>query len=160
MNCILVSSCLLGLQTRYDATDNNNQDVRDFLARHQLRAIPVCPEQLAGFATPRPKCWFSHGDGEAVIEGAGRLQNEQGLDVTERFIHGAHETLKIAGMSGCQWAILQQRSPSCGTQEIYLNNQLISGMGVTAALLRQHGLEVFGDDKLPAENDVKNLHHE
>ena len=160
MNFVLVSSCLLGLKTRYDATDNYSPGVVDFLSRHRLTPIPVCPEQLAGFPTPRPKCWFNRGDGKAVVDSSGELQDENGRDVTQLFMHGAREALKIAEMTGCHMAILQQRSPSCGSRSIYLNNQLRSGMGVTAALLKQQGLQVFSDDNLPPEKNVKNLHHE
>ncbi len=150
-NCsVLVSGCLLGLKTRYDATDNYSQTVIDFLKSNNLTPIPVCPEQLAGFTTPRPKCWFSCGNGKDAIAGQGKLISEEGKNVTEAFIMGAHETLKVARLTGCRHAILQQRSPSCGTLRIYLNQQLTEGMGVTAALLESEGLTLIGDDQLNA----------
>lgn len=149
MRPILVSSCLLGLKTRYDGTDNYSQPVVEYLMKNQLIPIPVCPEQLSGLSTPRPKCWFSHGDGEAVLSGNGELCNESGKDVTEVFLRGAEECLKIAVLTGCNLAILQQRSPSCGSQNIYLKDQLIKGVGVTTALLTRNGLKVFADDNLP-----------
>ncbi len=149
MRPILVSSCLLGLKTRYDRTDNYCQAVIDYIKTHQLLPIPVCPEQLAGLSTPRPKCWFSCGDGLIAIDGHGTLCDEQGRDVTEIFLHGAQECLKIAGLTHCRMAILQQRSPSCGSRKIYLNKKLTEGLGVTAALLKKNGLKVFSDDNLP-----------
>ncbi|MCW8893006.1 MAG: DUF523 domain-containing protein [Deltaproteobacteria bacterium] len=149
---ILVSSCLLGLKTRYDATDNYSQAVADFLTRQKLTPIPVCPEQLGGLPTPRPKCWFNHGDGKTTLENKGSLCDEHGNNPTMAFIHGAEETLKIARMTNCRMAILQQRSPSCGSESIYLNAALTKGMGVTTALLKENGLEIFGDDNLPVEN--------
>ena len=152
MKTILVSSCLLGLKTRYDATDNYSPRVVDFLERHDYTPIPVCPEQLAGLPTPRAKCWFSFGDGLSTLNGNGRICNESGQDVTEQFIHGAQETLKIAGLTNCDKAILQQRSPSCGSCSIYLNEHLTKGMGITAALLKKNGLTIYGDDDLPVEN--------
>lgn len=146
---VLVSSCLLGLKTRYDGTDNYSKAVIDYLNNNQLIPIPVCPEQLAGLATPRPKCWFSRGDGKAVINRQGSLCNETGEDVTNIFISGAKQTLKLANLTHCKHAILQQRSPSCGTKMIYLQGELITGIGVTSALLKQNGIQVFGDDELP-----------
>lgn len=151
MQHILVSSCLLGLKTRYDGTDNYSQDVMNFLIRNKLIAIPVCPEQLAGFPTPRPKCWFNCGDGTDVSDNSGQLLDETGRDVTKHFVHGAQETLKIAGLTGCSMAILQQRSPSCGSKTIYQNNQLKPGMGVTAAILKWNGLQIYSDDNLPPD---------
>lgn len=152
MRPILVSSCLLGLKTRYDGTDNRCQDVIDFLRDNQLAPVPVCPEQLAGLPTPRPKCWFLRGDGDAVRASEGQLTDEQGQDITEKFLHGAREALKVAQLSGCTQAILQQRSPSCGTDKIYLNETLVAGMGVTTAILRKNGIIVFGHDNLPDNN--------
>jgi len=153
MQPILVSSCLLGLKTRYDGTDNYSQEVADYLKKHNLTPIPICPEQLAGLPTPRPKCWFSQGDGSCVINNNGNLINENGVDVTQVFVQGAEESLKIAQLTGCSQAILQQRSPSCGSTSIYQNGVLVSGVGTTTALFRHNGITVHGDDTLPKKND-------
>lgn len=152
MRPILVSSCLLGLRTRYDGTDNFCQAVVDYIETNQFIPIPVCPEQLAGLPTPRPKCWFSRGDGVTVLTGNGKLRNGDGIDVTEVFLQGAQECLKVAKLAQCKLAILQQRSPSCGSQKIYLDENLIEGVGVTTALLVKNGLKVFSDDNLPPQN--------
>lgn len=160
MKTALISSCLLGLNTRYDGTNNYSQGVIDFLAEHDIMPIPVCPEQLSGLATPRPKCWFKHGDGEAALSGNGELCDEFGNDVTAPFMDGARQTLTIAKMTNCHMAILQQRSPSCGTRWIYLNQQLTTGMGVTAAILVDNGIELFSEDNLPSLKAVKDLHHQ
>ncbi len=151
MRPILVSSCLLGLKTRYDGTDNYSQPVIEYIRKNRLIPIPVCPEQLSGLSTPRPKCWFSRGDGEAVLSGNGELRSEEGKEVTQVFLHGAEECLKLATLAGCKMAILQQRSPSCGSQKVYLNEQLVEGVGVTTALLVKNGLKVFADDNLPGQ---------
>lgn len=148
MRTVLVSSCLLGLKTRYDGTDNRSIAVAEYIKANQLTPIPVCPEQLAGLATPRPKCWFKSGDGKAVIDSDGSICDESGLDVTSIFIRGAKETLKLAILTHCKQAILQQRSPSCGTKMIYLQGKLVTGVGVTTALLRQNDIQVIGDDEL------------
>ncbi|WP_321370746.1 DUF523 domain-containing protein [uncultured Desulfuromusa sp.] len=151
MRPILVSSCLLGLKTRYDGTDNYSQAVVDFIKNNQLTPIPVCPEQLAGLSTPRPKCWFSIGDGDSVLDASGKLIDEHGEDLTSVFLHGARECLKIVEMTNCKHAILQQRSPSCGSQSIYLNEKLVQGVGITTAMLKKSGIKVFSDDNLPAK---------
>jgi len=151
MRPILVSSCLLGLKTRYDGTDNYCQAVIDYIETNQLTPVPVCPEQLAGLSTPRPKCWFSCGDGLTALSGQGKLCDEEKRDVTDTFIHGAEECLKTATLTHCKQAILQQRSPSCGSNNIYLNEKLVEGVGVATALLRKNGLEVFSDDNLPPQ---------
>lgn len=151
MKTVLISSCLLGLRTRYDGSDNLSQPLLDFIAEHNITPIPVCPEQLSGLPTPRNKCWFKCGDGKSALAQQGSLCDELDNDVTEQFIDGARQTLKIAQMTNCQLAILQQRSPSCGSKSIYLNQELTPGMGVTAALLEEHGIQIFSDDNLPIE---------
>jgi len=47
--------------------------------------------------------------------------------------------------------ILARRSPSCGNNQIYdgsFTGSLISGAGVTAALLQQNGIKVFNQTEL------------
>ena len=56
---------------------------------------------------------------------------------------------KIAKLTDCKLAILQQRSPSCGSQKIYRAEELVTGVGVTTALLHKNGLNVFSDDNFP-----------
>jgi len=143
---VLVSSCLLGLETRYDGSSNDCQAVFDYLATQQLTPIPVCPEQLAGLPTPRPKCWFTAGSGETLLAGSGALINEQGEDVSALFLHGARQSLKLAQLIDCRVAILKQRSPSCGSKKIYRNGELLSGAGVTAALLKENGIQVLSEE--------------
>ena len=144
----LVSSCLLGLATRYDGSSNFCQPVFDYLHKHQLTPIPVCPEQLAGMPTPRPKCWFKAGSGETLLAAEGSLVNEMGEDVSILFLQGANESLKLAQLTDSRIAILKQRSPSCGSQTIYRNGELVKGSGVTAARLRENGIQVLGEEDL------------
>ena len=150
MRTALVSSCLLGVASRYDGSDNYSQAVLDYLRNQQLIAIPICPEQLAGMPTPRPKCWFTIGSGECQPAEGATLVNEQGENVTASFRKGAEESLKLAQLTGCQIAILKQRSPSCGSRSIYRNGKLVEGLGVTAARLKENGIQLFSEEDLPA----------
>jgi len=147
----LVSSCLLGLPTRYDGTDNYSSAVTSYLQENNLIPIPVCPEQLAGLATPRLKCWFTCGDGKTVLGGKGIICDESGADVTDIFVNAAEETYKIAELTGCQTAIFKQRSPSCGNGRIHQNGQLVNGQGVTAARLIKAGIQVLSEEDLESE---------
>ncbi len=49
---IIVSACLAGVKCRWDGEARSCQRVIDLVKRGE--AIPVCPEQLGGLATPRP----------------------------------------------------------------------------------------------------------
>jgi len=150
---VLVSSCLLGLATRYDGDDNYSRSLADYLQRNDLIPIPVCPEQLAGMPTPRPKCWYTTGTGAAILAGEGQICNELGVDVSQRLLRGAELTLDIARLTNCELAILKQRSPSCGSSMVHQNGKLVEGMGVAAALLAQHGVALLSEEELEAKSE-------
>lgn len=130
---ILVSSCLAGLRTRYDGEAYPVSWVVELVS--QGKAIPTCPEQLGGLPTPRPCAIIVDGDGEDVIDGKAKVLTENGEDVTENFLRGAHEVLKIAKLVGAHEAILKNGSPSCGCDK---NARL----GVTTALLKANGIKI------------------
>ncbi|MDY0189638.1 MAG: DUF523 domain-containing protein [Desulfuromonas sp.] len=145
---VLVSACLLGLNTRYDGQTKQCRAVKEYLEQHQLLPIPICPEQLGGLTTPRCASSFKCGDGLAVVNGTGALCTEIGQDVTANFLSGAQQSLLIAQLTGCSSAIFKQRSPSCGVNFIYQGQHIIAGQGVTTALLAQHGITIISEEDL------------
>ena len=136
----LVSACLLGIRCRFDGGAVPEETVVQLAAGGG--AVPVCPEQLGGFSTPRLRSEFRGGDGRAVLDGRARVVAEDGADVTERFERGAQETLAIARRCGATRAVFKERSPSCGLAQVYVDGRLADGMGVTTALLVREGIEV------------------
>jgi len=59
--------------------------------------------------------------------------------------------LKIAKIFGAKEAILKQRSPSCGSGQIYdetFSRKIIKGDGVTTALLKKNGIKVISEEDL------------
>ncbi|PAJ98156.1 purine-nucleoside phosphorylase, partial [Burkholderia ubonensis] len=76
-----------------------------------------------------------------------------GADVTAPFLAGAQAALALARTHDCGFALLADGSPSCGSRFIYdgsFAGNRHAGAGVTAALLRQHGIEVFADTEIDA----------
>lgn len=141
MKRVLVSQCLLGARCRYDGRCAAKEDVCQ--AARDGGWIPVCPEILGGLATPRVP---AERRGERVV-------NKEGADVTDAFFRGAEEALRIALLYGAHYALLKERSPSCGCGEIYdgtFSGARIPGDGVTAAMFRANGIEVYGESKLEA----------
>jgi uncharacterized protein YbbK (DUF523 family) len=135
----LCSACLLGIKCRYDGRSALNRKVIMLLKAETL--IPVCPEQLGGLSTPREPAEIR---GERVITRSGR-------DVTENFKRGAEEVLKIAKLYGIKEAIMKQGSPSCGNGRIYdgtFSGKTVKGDGVTAAMLKEHGIKVITEEDL------------
>ena len=103
--------------------------------------VLVCPEQLGGLPTPRPP---------AERQADGRVVNREGTDVTVQYRRGAEIALQTAREQGCALAVLKERSPSCGSGEIYdgtFSGKLVPGDGVTVQLLRQAGIPVLGESQ-------------
>lgn len=133
---ILVSACLLGCCCRYDGQSKPCPQVLALMERHTL--IPVCPEQLGGLSTPRPPA-------ERREEG---VFTQTGGDVTAQYRRGAEEALRLARLYGCTHAVLKERSPSCGSGQVYdgsFSGRLTAGDGVAAALLKANGITVVGE---------------
>ena len=136
---ILVSACLLGCPCRYDGKSKPNDAVLALMEQHTL--IPICPEQMGGLATPRVPA-ERRGDG---------VFTETGGDVTAQYRRGAEEALRLAKLYGCTHAILKERSPSCGSGQIYdgsFSRTLLDGDGVTAQLLKENGITVLGESEV------------
>jgi uncharacterized protein YbbK (DUF523 family) len=145
----LCSACLLGVRCRYDGKSKANEKVLALSKQEAL--IPVCPEQLGGQATPRPDAQIRGGDGSDVLDGRARVIESDGNDVTRYFVDGAHEVLNIARLYTIKKAILKQKSPSCGCGKIFdgtFSKTLITGDGVTTALLKNNGIEVISEEDL------------
>lgn len=145
---ILVSACLLGLSTRYDGQTKHNEKVLNYLRKHNLLPIPVCPEQLAGLPTPRPMTFFASGNGHDVLDNRGRVITAEQTDMNGIFIKGAMETLKIAQLAKCSRALFKDGSPSCGVHRICRAGSRVPGLGVTTALLQRNGLQVCSEEDL------------
>ena len=136
---ILISACLLGTCCRYDGASKGQPLVKALAERHML--VPVCPEQLGGLPTPRPP---------AERQG-GTVRTRSGIDVTDQYLRGAEETLRLCRLLGCEAAVLKERSPSCGRGQVYdgtFSGTLMAGDGVTAELLAANGIPVYGESRI------------
>jgi uncharacterized protein YbbK (DUF523 family) len=134
------SACLVGLRTRYDAADALDESV------HQLflegRVLPLCPEQLGGLSTPRLKATIIGGGGEDVLDGNSAVVLEDGTDVTEHFLRGMAEVLRVARELALERFYLKAGSPSCGIAQSGQGDRPARGNGVCAAALLREGIEI------------------
>ena len=145
---ILVSACLLGELVRYN--HKILPDCPSILKEWEQagRLIAVCPEVLGGLPVPRAPAEIQGGNGNDVLAGKACVINIQGQDVTQAFLTGAREAMRLAEENGIEYAILKARSPSCGNKAIYdgsFSGRIIEGQGVTAALLEQSGIKVLNE---------------
>ena len=155
---IIVSACLLGLNTKYDGKTNAHALIQKYSAMGKF--IPVCPEQLGGLSTPRVPVEIIGGTGQDVLSGRCVVQGEPGEVVTSEFILGAKEVLKIVRMFEVTAAILKERSPSCGVNYIYdgsFSHRMKLGQGVTAAILKEHNIPIYSEEGLTEERLVELL---
>lgn len=136
---VVFSQCLLGVQCRYDGRCAAKQEVCD--AASERGWIPICPEILGGLSTPRSPA-------ERVGD---KVMSRDGADVTQQYRRGAEQALEIARLYGAKYALLKERSPSCGCGEIYdgtFTGVRVAGDGLTAELFKEHGIQVFGESRL------------
>ena len=76
---------------------------------------------------------------------------KDGRDVTENYIRGAKEALRLAEIFHCDTALLKEKSPSCGAGKIYdgsFSKTLTDGNGITAELLQKNGIRIIGESEI------------
>lgn len=136
---IVVSACLAGVECRYNNTSHTIPQIVEMVKTG--KAIPICPELLAGLPTPRPP----------VEQQKGSILSENGDDQTADYLLGSTIALKIALLVHCKKAILKSNSPTCGCGTIYdgtFSGRLITGDGLFTKLLKENSIEVFTEKNI------------
>ncbi len=135
----LVSACLVGINCRYDAKNSANEKAVALVK--EGKAIPVCPELLAGLSVPRPRTEIKN---DMVF-----TKDEK--DVTDAFLKAAEKTLALAKKHCVTEVIFKARSPSCGKGKVYdgsFSGKLVEGNGITAELLLKNGIKVVTEEEI------------
>jgi uncharacterized protein YbbK (DUF523 family) len=139
MQKILISACLVGDKVNYKGQGNYHPDVEKLKEKYEL--VLFCPECEGGLPIPRlPN----------EIRGSQVIRSD-GKNVTRAFEVGAKKALAICKYLGISKAVLKENSPSCGTHMVhdgYFQGRKIPGMGVTARLLKDNGIEVFSEEDI------------
>lgn len=140
---VLVSACLLGVPCNHLGAASPSAAVTA-LGDGSRRLVPVCPETAGGLPTPRPA---------AERQADGSVRTADGTDVTDAYLRGARQAVRLAEATGATRAVLKARSPSCGCHEIYdgtFTSARVAGEGVTAAALRAAGVDVCSEEDVEA----------
>ena len=151
---ILVSSCLLGEDVKYDGGNNSvalNPKVSfslkelfmDILCENEIYSF--CPEVSGGLPIPRVPAEIVKRDKPFIV------QNQNAEDVTINFLLGAKKALDLCMEEGIKVALLKANSPSCGNIKTYdgtFSNTLIESDGLSAKLLKENGVMVFNEEEL------------
>lgn len=139
MQKILVSACLVGDKVNYKGQGKYCPDIEKLKEKYEL--VIFCPECEGGLKTPRLPNEIR---GSEVIR-------KDGKNVTREFNLGAHKALALCKYLGITKAVMKENSPSCGSHMIYNGyfvDRKIKGMGVTAKLLKENGIEVYSEDEI------------
>ena len=134
---ILVSSCLLGENCKYNGGNNYNNKVESFCKANDYLAI--CPEVFAGLLVPRNPIEIRNG--KVVSEDGTDYTNQ--MDMACSIIDGIIESYKP------NIAILKAKSPSCGYKKIYdgtFSHTLTEGNGKACDCILKHGIKVFTEE--------------
>lgn len=141
-----ISACLAGKCCRYDGKHKKIDKIAALTTVEN--AVLICPEVTGGLSVPRKPAEIVGGDGNDVWAGTAKVIDSSGKDVTEAFKQGAILSFEKLKKQNIDTVILKDASPSCGNCQIY-NGQFsgtkISGLGVTAAYFKKHGLHVFSE---------------
>ena len=143
---ILISACLGGERVRYDgkALTVSSAILKDWILGGT--GVFICPEVQAGMSIPRPPSEITGGDGVDVWQRRANVVEDTGADVTAGFKYGARLALDLCRQYRIKIAVLAEASPSCGSSSIYdgsFQGITKTGVGVTAALLIENGVQVF-----------------
>ena len=134
---VLVSSCIMGCNCKYNGGNNLNEHVVEFLKDKEV--IEICPEVLAGMSIPRASA--------EIVNGF--ITEDNGKNVHEEYKRGVELALEKIKNQNIELVILQLRSPTCGVNKIYdgsFTGKLISGQGIFAKALINAGYKVIDSE--------------
>ncbi len=159
---ILISSCLLGEDVRYDGANSSiaynpsfpffiKELFMDILCENEIYSF--CPEVSGGLEIPRIPAEIKS------IEKPFKVLNKNEEDVTIHFLLGAKNTLELCQKENIKVALLKSNSPSCGNENIYdgtFSGTLKKGQGLTAKLLSQNDIKIFDETQIKELNEYIN----
>ena len=138
---VLISACLLGDNVKYSGGNNLTPELVTLLEKYNVKIVKICPECFAGLPIPRVPSEIKET----------KVFSKDGRDITEEFLSGAEKTFKIAKENQIDFAILKERSPSCGSSYIYdgsFSGKVIQGQGLTVRKLNEENIVIFSEENL------------
>ena len=138
---VLISACLLGDNVKYSGGNNLTPELVTMLEKYNVKIVKICPECFAGLPIPRVPSEIRED----------KVFSKDGRDITEEFLSGAEKTYQIAKIKRVDFAILKERSPSCGSSYIYdgsFSGKVIEGQGLTAKKLSKENIIIFSEENL------------
>jgi len=107
-----VSACLLGQQVRYDGGHKRNSFLIDVLGPF-VEWVSVCPEEEAGFGTPREAMRLEHRP-----DGVRLMTVRTKADVTAQLLDVARRRVPELAKMDLDGYVFKKDSPSCGLMRV------------------------------------------
>lgn len=130
-----VSSCLLGMEVRFDGGHKHDTLLTAGLGR-VLSFVPLCPEMSIGLGTPRETLRL-----ERSGSGTRMVTNKTRRDLTHEMSSWAKGAMKDIAALDLSGYILKKDSPSCGMERVKLYDPNgvpdRTGVGLFAAALKE-----------------------
>lgn len=131
-----ISSCLLGVNVRYDGGHKLDSFLKDTLGAY-VDYVPVCPEVECGLGVPR-ECMRLEGESEnprLVTTGS----NQDRTDLLADWVLKRVVELETENLYGF---IFKSDSPSCGMERVKVYNEkgmaVKTGIGIFARIFKEH----------------------
>lgn len=128
-----VSACLLGQEVRFDGGHKRDLFLTETFGRF-VEWVPVCPEDEAGFGTPREPMRLVSSDGRLRL-----ITVKTGVDLTDRLDAYARHRVARLTRDDLSGYVLKKDSPSCGNERVKVYGAggapTRSGRGLFAAAL-------------------------
>lgn len=128
-----VSACLLGHEVRFDGGHKRDRFLTETFGQF-VEWVPVCPEEEAGFGTPR--------EAMRLVDEEGRLRLvtvKTGVDLTDRLARYAGRRVEQLARERLCGYVLKKDSPSCGNERVRVYHArgvpTKSGQGLFASAL-------------------------
>ena len=128
-----ISACLLGEPVRFDGANKRDRFLVDVLGPW-VEWVAVCPEEEAGFGTPREAMRLVQAGGHVRLE---TVRSRR--DVTAPLTRAAAHRIEVLAAADLDGFVLKKDSPSCGQSRVKVYDAgripARTGRGVFAAML-------------------------
>lgn len=136
---LLISSCLLSNNVRWDSKIIKIEGVEKL--NQYFNLIPICPEVESNLPIPRLPSEIK--DNKVI--------NKNDEDITSFFIKGSELAYQKAIKYNVKYALLKDKSPSCGVNLIYdgtFSGKTKKGEGFTTSKLKQLNIKIYNENQI------------
>jgi len=143
-----ISSCLLGVNVRYDGGHKLDCSLKDTLGAY-VDYVHVCPEVECGLGVPRESMRLESGLANPRLVTTGGKQ-----DRTDLLVNWANKRVAELATENLCGFVFKRNSPSCGMERVKVYNEkgmaVKTGIGIFARIFREHfpGLPVEDEGRL------------